>query len=177
MDYIIPFNRLTTEHEFLPFDCGDEDLNNYLITDALHYQEQLLSVTYYLENENETILFFSLSNDKIAAMELNNNFWRKIKNLFPHSKHRKDYPAVKIGRLGVNVNYQHQEKSWGSFILNYIKQWMITENKTGCHYFYWCIRNSCKNVCDRKWKYSYTGNYAFDIFIGFRWSLRRGNQY
>lgn len=134
MDYIIPFNRLTTEHEFLPFDCGDEDLNNYLITDALHYQEQLLSVTYYLENENETILFFSLSNDKIAAMELNNNFWRKIKNLFPHSKHRKDYPAVKIGRLGVNVNYQHQEKSWGSFILNYIKQWMITENKTGCRF-------------------------------------------
>ena len=94
MKYITPFNRLTTEHEFLPFDCGDEDLNNYLITDALHYQEQLLSVTYYLENENETILFFSLSNDKIAAIELNNNFWRKIKNLFPHSKHRKDYPAV-----------------------------------------------------------------------------------
>lgn len=26
----MPFKRLTTEHEILPFDCGDEDLNNYL---------------------------------------------------------------------------------------------------------------------------------------------------
>ena len=130
----IPFKRLTTEHEFLPFDCGDEDLNNYLTSDALSYQKQLLSVTYFLENENETILFFSLSNDKIAAIELANGFWRKIKNLFPHTKHRKDYPAVKIGRLGVHVKYQHQERSWGAFILNYIKQWMVTENKTGCRF-------------------------------------------
>ena len=27
----MPFKRLTTEHEFLPFDCGDEDLNNYRV--------------------------------------------------------------------------------------------------------------------------------------------------
>ena len=64
----MPFKRLTTEHEILPFDCGDEDLNNYLAFDALNYQKQLLSVTYFLENDNETVLFFSLSNDKIAAM-------------------------------------------------------------------------------------------------------------
>ncbi len=25
----MPFKRLTTEHKFLPFDCGDEDLNHY----------------------------------------------------------------------------------------------------------------------------------------------------
>lgn len=130
----MPFKRLTTEHKFLPFDCGDEDLNHYLTNDARSYQKQLLSVTYYLENKNETILFFSLSNDKIAAIEQSNNFWRKIKKRFPHTKHRKDYPAVKIGRLGVNVKYQHQEKSWGAFILNYIKQWMISENKTGCRF-------------------------------------------
>ena len=41
---------------------------------------------------------------------------------------------MKIGRLGVNVKYQHKEKSWGAFILNYIKQWMVTENKTGCRF-------------------------------------------
>ena len=131
MSIEIPFKRLSDADELLPFDCGDEDLNNYLFSDALSYQNQLLSVTYYLDNGNETILFFSLSNDKIAAIELTNGFWRKIKTLFPHSKHRKDYPAVKIGRLGVNVKYQHQEKSWGAFILNYVKQWMVTENKTG----------------------------------------------
>ena len=134
MSIKIPFKRLSDADELLPFDCGDEDLNNYLFSDALSYQNQLLSVTYYLDNGDETILFFSLSNDKIAAIELTNGFWRKIKTLFPHSKHRKDYPAVKIGRLGVNVKYQHQEKSWGAFILNYVKQWMVTENKTGCRF-------------------------------------------
>ena len=95
MSIEIPFKRLSDADGLLPFDCGDEDLNNYLFSDALSYQNQLLSVTYYLDNGDETILFFSLSNDKIAAIELTNGFWRKIKTLFPHSKHRKDYPAVK----------------------------------------------------------------------------------
>lgn len=134
MDLLMPFKRLTAEHHFLPFDCGDEDLNNYLLSDALSYQNQLLSVTYFLENKEDTILFFSLSNDKIAAVELANSFWRKVKSLFPYSKHRKDYPAVKIGRLGVNVKFQHQDNSWGAFILNYIKRWMVSENKTGCRF-------------------------------------------
>ena len=32
------------------------------------------------------------------------------------------------------MKYQHQQKSWGAFILNYIKRWMISENKTGCRF-------------------------------------------
>ena len=50
MSIEIPFKRLSDADELLPFDCGDEDLNNYLFSDALSYQNQLLSVTYYLDN-------------------------------------------------------------------------------------------------------------------------------
>ena len=32
---------------------------------------------------DKTILFFSLSNDKITAIESTNGFWRKIKSIFP----------------------------------------------------------------------------------------------
>lgn len=128
------FERLNQEHEFLPFDCGDTDLNDYLLTSAKDYQKQLLAVTYYMADSSETILFFSLSNDKITAFEGGGSFWRKVKSLFPHSKHRKDYPAVKIGRLGVNKKFQHNERNWGTFTLDYIKAWMVDSNKTGCRF-------------------------------------------
>lgn len=128
----MPFERLEDGHTFLPFDCGDKDLNEYLLSDSKKYQQQLLSVTYYMENNDETILFFSLLNDKITAIEHSNGFWRKIKSFLPHSKHRKDYPAVKIGRLGVNQKYSG--KSWGTMTLDFIKEWMVTYNKTGCRF-------------------------------------------
>lgn len=130
----IPLKRLTTENNILPFDCGDDDLNEFLLVNAIQYQKQLLAVTYYLETDNETVVFFSLSNDKITAIENNKSFWRKIRNLFPHSKHRKDYPAVKIGRLGVDKKFQSSGTRMGSHILDYIKYWMITDNKTGCRF-------------------------------------------
>ena len=47
-----------------------------------------------------------------------------------HSKHRKDYPAVKIGRLGVSKLYQKTGDSWGTKILDFIKHWMVSENKS-----------------------------------------------
>lgn len=130
----IPLKRLTEEHIFLPFDCGDNDLNEFLLINAIQYQKQLLAVTYYLETSDETVLFFSLSNDKITAIENNKSFWRKIRSLFPHSKHRKDYPTVKIGRLGVNKKFQNCGMNFGTHIIDYIKKWMITSNKTGCRF-------------------------------------------
>lgn len=128
------FERLTLKHDFLPFDCGDSDINDFLFNNAKDYQSQLLAVTYFLESNEETVCFFSLSNDKISAWEYPNSFWRRIKSLFPHSKHRKDYPAVKIGRLGVTKTFQHSGQGWGSYIIDYIKRWMIDNNKTGCRF-------------------------------------------
>lgn len=126
--------RLTSEHNILPFDCGDEDLNDFLVSDAKAYQEKLLAVTYLVESAGKTVLYFCLSNDKITSIEHSNSFWRKLKALFPHNKHRRDYPAVKIGRLGVDFSYQKLNIGWGSMVLDYIKHWMVTDNKTGCRF-------------------------------------------
>lgn len=130
----ISFERLSADHAFLPFDCGDNDLNDFLLSQAKDYQEQLLAVTYYWESKNGTVLYFTLSNDKVTAMEFTNSFWRKVKSLFPHSKHRKDYPAVKIGRLAVDKRFQNTGDNWGTTVLNYIKKWMVADNKTGCRF-------------------------------------------
>lgn len=122
--------RLSQEHAFKPFDCGEGDLNDFLLQDAKQYAKELLAVTYVIEDEDKTIAFFSLSNDRISLLESDKATWRKIKNVFPHRKHRSDYPAVKIGRLGVNINAQHQHI--GTDILDFVKQTFITNNRTGC---------------------------------------------
>ena len=126
--------RLTPEHVMLPFDCGDDDLNEFCIKDSYLYQKELLAVTYYIENKTETVLFFSLINDKLSAVELPKGFWRKVKSSLPHEKHRRDYPAVKIGRLAVGKNFQSTGEHWGSQIIEFIKSWMIDNNKTGCRF-------------------------------------------
>ena len=87
-------------------------------------------VTYLLEDETELLAFFSVSNDRISINESDKATWRKIKKEFPHSKHRSDYPAVKIGRLGVNVT--HQKEHLGRLIINFVKDTFITNNRTGC---------------------------------------------
>ena len=122
--------RLTQDHEFKPFDCGEGDLNEFLLQDAKQYANGLLAVTYVIEDDDNTVAFFSLSNDRISLSESDKATWRRIRDAFPHRKHRSDYPAVKIGRLGVNVNAQR--KHIGTEILDFVKQTFITNNRTGC---------------------------------------------
>lgn len=122
--------RLSEDYRFKPFDCGNEDLNDFLLHDAKLYAAKLLSVTYIIETDNEIVAFFSVSNDKISIPDSDKATWRKIKSLFPHSKHRSDYPAVKIGRLGISLKYQNQHI--GTDILDFVKVMFIQNNRTGC---------------------------------------------
>ena len=122
--------RLTQGHTFKPFDCGEDDLNDFLLQDAKQYAKGLLAVTYLIEDEDMTVAFFSLSNDRISLSESDKATWRRIRSSFPHRKHRSDYPAVKIGRLGVNVSAQHRHI--GTEIIDFVKHTFITSNRTGC---------------------------------------------
>ncbi|MBQ3831825.1 MAG: GNAT family N-acetyltransferase [Bacteroidales bacterium] len=122
--------RLTSDYAIKSFDCGNADLNDFLQNDAKAYANHLLAVTYLLENDTELFAFFSVSNDRISINESDKATWRRIKQEFPHSKHRSDYPAVKIGRLGVNVT--HQNEHLGRLIINFVKDTFITNNRTGC---------------------------------------------
>lgn len=124
--------RLSADHLFKPFDCGESDLNEFLLQDAKLYSQQLLAVTYIIEDEIDTVAFFSLSNDRISISETDKSTWRRIRSAFPHRKHRSDYPAVKIGRLGVHLKAQHCHI--GTDILDFIKQTFITNNRTGCSF-------------------------------------------
>lgn len=128
--------RLSTEYKFKNFDCGDEDLNDFFLNDSINYQNQLLAVTYVVENKlkNDIVAFFSLLHDKISINDLpSNNQWKKnFKDLMPIGKRFSSYPAVKIGRLGINNSYQ--QKGVGSFLMDFIKGSYLEDSDAGCRF-------------------------------------------
>ena len=100
--------RLTGEYELKTFDCGDADLNGFLLNDAKNYAEKKLAFTFILEDEGRIVAYYSLLNDKISKRDTNNAAWRRMKKLFPHRKHFNSYPAIKIGRFAVAKEYEGQ---------------------------------------------------------------------
>lgn len=117
-----------------PFDCGDEDLNGFLTDDARYYREQMLAYTYILEDDDYTIAFFSLLNDKVSQTEVSKNLWRKLRKEIPHEKHFSSYPALKIGRLGVST--AHRGEGIGSDMISFIIQMILNTqaNVSACRF-------------------------------------------
>lgn len=45
--------KLGKEEIVESFDCGDTDLNDFILHESLHYRKALLAVSYVLETEDE----------------------------------------------------------------------------------------------------------------------------
>jgi GNAT superfamily N-acetyltransferase len=126
--------RLQPDTDILPFDCGDDDLNDFLLNEAKNYLNQLIAVTYLIESDERTLAFWSLFNDKIVKEpEQSNNAWRRFRELmFPQNKQFISYPSMKIGRLGVDNTAKGH--GLGTQILDYLKIWFVDNNRTGCRF-------------------------------------------
>lgn len=70
--------RLHPESPRKPFDCGDNDLNDFFQNDSREHARQLLTVTYALESERETIAYFSVLNDNIRESDTSKKEFKKI---------------------------------------------------------------------------------------------------
>ena len=78
----------------IQFDCGDNDLNEFLLKDSFKNLENSLSKIYLCLYDETVVGFFSLSADSIKInKKLEINY--------------KTYPAIKIGRLAVHEHYQN----------------------------------------------------------------------
>ena len=111
--------RLTPQHNLSNFDCGDNDLNEFLKDNALQFTEQRIANTFVLEDEGKIVAYFCLLNDKVSQEESSNNKWKKIKKDFPEGKQFSSYPAIKIGRFAVSLDYMG---------LNYVTDLMVILN-------------------------------------------------
>jgi len=122
------FYRLSKCPIIKPFTCGDSKLDEFFSDDALLYEKELIAVTYLFEDHKNTVAYFSVLNDSIVTKykpEILENI-PDIKRIYP------SYPAVKIGRFGVHIDYQ--KKGEGTTIVEFIRKFFINENKTGCRF-------------------------------------------
>ena len=60
--------KLDTSEKIESFDCGDTDLNDFILNESFLYREALLAVSYVLENKvnQRSVAYFSLANDRIS---------------------------------------------------------------------------------------------------------------
>ena len=137
------FAPLTEELAALPFVCGDtegdKDLEDFFHNEATLYAKARLGKTYcFIDNsgeETQIVAFFTVSNDSVKTTFIPKSSTNKVQRKIPGQKHLRTYPAVLLGRLGVNQQFQGKDFFIGQQVINYLKTWFIEEdNKTGCRF-------------------------------------------
>ena len=101
---------LSKHHNKANFDCGDEQLNNYLKNYAGQHTKQHMSKTFVvspIDCIEQVLGFYAISAGHIAFEELPLK-WQKKFARYP-------IPIARIGRLA--VNQQHQGKGIGEYLL------------------------------------------------------------
>ncbi len=96
------------------FECDRQELNDFLIQDALGYHQDCITRTTLVFVANELIGYFSLSSD---ALKLTNSeiFEVGFNDEYPITY----FPAVKLTKLAISKN--HSKKGYGSMVLKLIE--------------------------------------------------------
>ena len=127
---------LTEDYPIKPFDCEDEDLNDFLFNEAVSYQKELLATTFVMENDKQTLGYYSLLNDSLQLKEemfaSKSQFKKFLRELMPYPKrHLKTIPALKIGRLAIDKSFKG--KGLGSVIMaNIISKCIKMNEEQAC---------------------------------------------
>ena len=127
------FSKITDFALFAGFDCGNDDLNDFVRNDAERHRSELIAETYSFSYQFDDgtcipLAFVSLSNDTIKRRHLAASILETI----PEGLRYEPLPAVKIGRLGVLKEFHNLDV--GTALLNLLKQLFTTENRTGCRF-------------------------------------------
>lgn len=139
-EYII--SKLTQESELKSFCCGNPDLDDFLFNDAKIYLKYLRYTTFFVESSSKIIAYYSLANDTIRLgsfqddydilKDIQNSISKDDADFERYILNQKIFPAVKIGRLAVNKDFQN--KGYGTDILELLVMSFIKNNKTGCQF-------------------------------------------
>lgn len=100
----------------MSFNCGEEQLNNYLKYYAKQNEDKGLGRTFVLIEKEEIYGFYTLSSASIKFEELPNDLKKKL----PHYP----IPCVRIARLGVSLSRQKQ--GIGAILLKNAFKRMVT---------------------------------------------------
>ena len=109
-----------------PFSCGYDDLDEYFLKDSPLWADQMYGKTYcfVLKDDPQTIVCaFSLSNETIRVDLLPNSQKKRFLKEIPKEKRIRRYPAVLIGRLGVDIQFANN--GIGTELMQILKFWFI----------------------------------------------------
>lgn len=128
------FRQIDADTQIKSFDCGDADLNDFLISNAINYYKSMMALTYLLEDNetDKTVAYYSLLNDKIIFDPDEKRLWNRLNRNVANLKRRKEYPAVKIGRLAISKDYAGQQI--GRSILLQLKHIFATMRRSACRF-------------------------------------------
>jgi len=108
------------------FNCGDEDLNNFILHDAFPSQEAYLSNTTLLYYDGSFVGYFTLACDSLRLEETNEraNMQKRIQS----------YPAIKIARMAFSEECQRQ--GCGKLVVSFVVGFAQALNKRhlGCRF-------------------------------------------
>ncbi len=126
------FELLSDKHITTSFDSLDLDINEFLREDALNYQKALMANTYVFHLNNSVKAFFSILNDCLHDKGFENNIWNRFhrKQQISNNKRTKQYPAVKIGRLGVSKELHGTGLAYE--LMDFIKIFSIQNHIPAC---------------------------------------------
>lgn len=108
-DLILDFDLIKEWGDLSLFTCKDEDLNDFLWSDALNNQGSRLSVTWIVRLNGNIVGFCTLTNDSIRTRWMQNEDGEEYE--YSH------YPALKIARLATNKDYE--SRGIGTAMLEY----------------------------------------------------------
>ncbi|MDE6352499.1 MAG: GNAT family N-acetyltransferase [Muribaculaceae bacterium] len=135
--FMVPYTRDVADY-CDPFRCGDDDLDDFFSKDVFLYEKELLGKTYCWiskSNQREIVAIATLSYDGIKIYTLDNSSKNAFQRRIPQQKRHRSYPAVLIGRLGVNKVYQGRGLNIGTQLMDALKFWFVDENnKAACRY-------------------------------------------
>jgi len=85
----LSFFQLKENYPIKPFDCEDDDLNDFLFNKALLYQKELLATTFIIEDKERTLGYYSVLNDSLQLKEEDFPSKSKSSNSLPQTPFEK----------------------------------------------------------------------------------------
>lgn len=126
-DEDIEIKRLSDKysHDISSFYCNDTELEDFIKTEAIDFQQNLLGVTHLFYIKQQLVGFVTLSTDIVYKQSL-------PKKEMPSISH-KTYPALLIGRLAIQEEWKH--KYIGTKICIWVQGLVLKAHKyAGCKF-------------------------------------------
>ena len=113
--------KLSPAEHIDSFDCGDEDLNSFILEEAPLYRKALLAVTYVVEDSEsgKVLAYFSLANDKVSLSDFES---------------KTEFNRFRKHRCRLAVDNAVRSLHLGSYLVKFIKSYFVADNKTGCRF-------------------------------------------